>query len=71
MSYWASRGLRGSAFEEVLNMTNEQYRNEGLALIQKIPMIRFVRKCNILIQKMPKKAFYLKPSTICWNKYCR
>ncbi len=37
MSYWASRGLRGSAFEEVLNMTNEQYRKEGLALIQKIP----------------------------------
>lgn len=37
MSYWNTRGLRGSAFEEMLNMTNEQYRKEGLALIQKIP----------------------------------
>ena len=37
MSYWATRGLRGSTFEEMLNMTNEQYRKEGLALIQKIP----------------------------------
>ena len=37
MSYWKSRGLRGSAFEELLNMTNEAYRKEGLALIQKIP----------------------------------
>lgn len=37
MSYWNSRGLRGSAFEELLNMTNEQYRKENLALIQKIP----------------------------------
>lgn len=37
MSYWATRGLRGSTFEEMLNMTNEQYRKEGLALIQKVP----------------------------------
>ncbi len=37
MSRWNSRGLRGSAFEELINMTNEQYRKEGLALIQKIP----------------------------------
>lgn len=37
MSRWNSRGLRGSAFEDVINMTNEQYRKEGLALIQKIP----------------------------------
>ena len=37
MSHWNTRGLRGSAFEDTLNMTNEQYRKEGLALIQKIP----------------------------------
>ena len=37
MSYWNTRGLRGSTLEEILNLTNEQYRKEGLALIQKIP----------------------------------
>ena len=37
MSHWNTRGLRGSAFEETINMTNERYRKEGLALIQKIP----------------------------------
>jgi len=37
MSHWNSRGLRGSAFEETINMTNERYLKEGLALIQKIP----------------------------------
>ncbi len=37
MSTWNSRGLRGSAFEEFLNRTNEKYLEQGLALIQKIP----------------------------------
>ena len=29
--------MRGSALEELINRTNEKYREEGLALIQKIP----------------------------------
>ncbi|TCT17016.1 recombination protein U [Natranaerovirga pectinivora] len=37
MAYWASRGLRGSTLEELINLTNEKYREKGLALIQKIP----------------------------------
>ncbi len=37
MATWNSRGLRGSAFEEYLNRTNEKYLENGLALIQKIP----------------------------------
>ena len=37
MATWSSRGLRGSALEEYINHTNEQYSNKGLALIQKIP----------------------------------
>ena len=37
MPSWNSRGLRGSMLEEALNMTNEQYRKEHLALVQKIP----------------------------------
>ena len=35
MSTWNSRGLRGSAFEEFLNRTNEKYLEQGLALIQR------------------------------------
>lgn len=37
MATWNSRGLRGSTLEELINRTNEQYREKGLALIQKIP----------------------------------
>lgn len=37
MAAWSSRGLRGSTLEELINRTNEQYREKGLALIQKIP----------------------------------
>ncbi|MDD7741003.1 MAG: Holliday junction resolvase RecU [Lachnospiraceae bacterium] len=37
MATWNSRGLRGSGLEELINRTNEQYREKGLALIQKIP----------------------------------
>ena len=37
MSTWNSRGLRGSTLEELVNRTNEQYREKGLALIQKVP----------------------------------
>lgn len=37
MATWNSRGLRGSLLEEMINMTNEKYRDNGLALIQKIP----------------------------------
>ena len=37
MSGGKTRGLRGSALEELINMTNEQYSEQGLALIQKVP----------------------------------
>ena len=37
MPTWNSRGLRGSALEELVNRTNEKYLENGLALIQKIP----------------------------------
>ncbi|MCR4803932.1 MAG: Holliday junction resolvase RecU [Lachnospiraceae bacterium] len=37
MPSWKSRGLRGSLLEEMINHTNEKYRRDGLALIQKIP----------------------------------
>ena len=37
MATWNSRGLRGSLLEDLINRTNETYREKGLALIQKIP----------------------------------
>lgn len=37
MTSWKSRGLRGSALEDMINKTNEKYLENGLALIQKIP----------------------------------
>ena len=37
MATWKTRGLRGSLLEDLINRTNEKYRETGLALIQKIP----------------------------------
>ncbi|MBQ8118404.1 MAG: Holliday junction resolvase RecU [Lachnospiraceae bacterium] len=37
MATWNSRGLRGHTLEEMINRTNEKYRESNLALIQKIP----------------------------------
>lgn len=37
MGTWNSRGLRGSFLEEMINLTNEKYRSQKLALIQKVP----------------------------------
>ncbi|MCR4781883.1 MAG: Holliday junction resolvase RecU [Lachnospiraceae bacterium] len=37
MATWNSRGLRGSTLEDLINQTNEIYRSNGLALIQKVP----------------------------------
>ena len=37
MATWSSRGLRGSQFEEIVNMTNDKYKELNLALVQKIP----------------------------------
>ena len=37
MGTWKSRGLRGSTLEDMINHTNEIYREKKLALIQKIP----------------------------------
>ena len=34
---WNTRGLRGSIFEELIDMTNNLYEQQGLALIQKVP----------------------------------
>lgn len=37
MGYWNTRGLRGSGLEEMVNITNDLYRQKNLAIVQKIP----------------------------------
>jgi len=37
MPAWNTRGLRGGAFEELIDMTNRLYERAGLAVIQKVP----------------------------------
>jgi recombination protein U len=37
MAYWNTRGLRGSTLEELINITNDVYKQKNLAIIQKIP----------------------------------
>jgi len=37
MAYWNTRGLRGSAFEEMIDLTNQLYSQKGLAVVQKVP----------------------------------
>ena len=37
MGSWNTKGLRGSVLEELINYTNEKYRQQKLALVQKIP----------------------------------
>lgn len=37
MATWNSRGLRGSALEDLINRTNEKYRDNELCVVQKIP----------------------------------
>jgi len=37
MGSWNTRGLRGSMLEELITLTNDLYREKGLALVQKIP----------------------------------
>lgn len=37
MGTWNTRGLRGSTLEDLINRTNDSYREKKLALIQKVP----------------------------------
>ena len=37
MGTWNTRGLRGSALEDIINRSNDSYREKKLALIRKVP----------------------------------
>ncbi|MDO5146689.1 MAG: Holliday junction resolvase RecU [Eubacteriales bacterium] len=63
MATWTSRGLRGSVLEEMVNHTNQRYRDMGLALIQKIPTpitpVRFDKNSRHITL-----AYFEKKSTV-------
>ena len=63
MATWNSRGLRGSALEELINRTNEKYEQSHLALIQKIPTpitpLEFDKETRLI-----KKAYFDQKSTV-------
>ena len=63
MPTWNSRGLRGSTLEELINVTNEYYREKNLALVQKIPTPITPTKFNPETRRI-EEAFFEKDSTV-------
>ena len=63
MGTWSSRGLRGSTLEDMINMTNENYRTKGLALLQKIPTPITPVKIDQQTRHITL-AYFEKPSTV-------
>lgn len=63
MAYFSSRGLRGSAFEELINITNVKYREHGIGLIQKIPTP--IKPVELDVENHNiKKAYFEERSTV-------
>ncbi|MBE5935318.1 MAG: Holliday junction resolvase RecU [Lachnospiraceae bacterium] len=62
MGYWKSRGLRGSVLEESINITNEKYAGDKLALIQKIPTP--IKPTQINDKGQITLAYFEKKSTV-------
>ncbi|MBN2797337.1 MAG: Holliday junction resolvase RecU [Clostridia bacterium] len=59
---WKSRGVRGSALEELIVFTNEFYQKRNLARVDKIPIpIKIIEQGK---DGMINKAFYEKKSTV-------
>ncbi len=63
MATWKTRGLRGSAFESLINSTNEYYRSKKLALVQKIPTPITPLKFDSE-RKLITEAYFDKDSTV-------
>ena len=62
MPSWNSRGLRGSALEELINRSNDKYLEKGLACIQKIPTP--ITPIKINANKQITLAYFDKKSTV-------
>ncbi|MCQ2513115.1 MAG: Holliday junction resolvase RecU [Lachnospiraceae bacterium] len=62
MSTWDSRGLRGSQFENIINQSNEKYRELRLGLVQKIPTP--IKPVEIDDNRHITLAYFEKKSTV-------
>lgn len=59
---WKSRGVRGSALEDLIEFTNDYYLKKNLARIDKVPIpIKIIEQGK---DGMINKAFYEKKSTV-------
>lgn len=63
MPTWNSRGLRGSTLEELVNLTNELYKEKKLGLVQKIPTPITPVKIDSETGQI-KLAYFEKDSTV-------
>lgn len=63
MAYFNSRGLRGSTLEELINHTNDVYKEKNLAIIQKVPTPITPVKMNSA-NKMITLAYFNEKSTV-------
>ena len=62
MATWDSRGLRGSQFENLINQSNEKYRELRLGLVQKIPTP--IKPVEIDDDRHITLAYFEKKSTV-------
>ena len=62
MSTWGGHGLRGSTLEDMINRTNEAYRQSGLAMIQKIPTP--ITPVDMNAQRQITLAYFDSKSTV-------
>ncbi|BEP27703.1 Holliday junction resolvase RecU [Helicovermis profundi] len=62
MTIWNSRGLRGSVLEDLLTLTNEFYKQQKLARIDKISVP--IKVTEIDKNRNITKAFFEKKSTV-------
>ena len=63
MAYWSTRGLRGSAFEALIDMTNQLYLKRGFAVIQKVPTPITPTEVNNASHTITQ-AYFEKKSTV-------
>ncbi len=65
MGTWNSRGLRGSTLEDFINRTNERYQQQGLALIQKIPILTSAVR-SIILEQYREFTYVLTQKSAVW-----
>ena len=74
MATWNSRGLRGSFLEELVNMTNDKYRSQKLALVQKVPTpskpITIDQTTRDVYKRQVQQRERIRSMIFCMRKHC-